>query len=98
MPPRLNNSIHKRTTRSLRKRIAQTWARLIPVSNIRMAVKRTKLRLLGAASIATRSSSTETFSGLGSASGVRNNTVQPHQCQAYKLKMHLFGKLFLQSL
>jgi hypothetical protein len=91
MPPSLNSSIHKRTTRSLRNRIAQTQARGIPVSNIRIAIKWTKLRLLGAAYIASRSSSTEAFSGLASASGVRNKMGDPHQCQAHKLKMRFFG-------
>src|SRR5688572_635806 len=84
MPPRLNSSIHSRTTRSVRQNCWQIVARVIPRRSERITVSRIYERIFGAASIATFSSSSVAFSPFGCSSGERNSNVQPHLSSLYK--------------
>lgn len=77
MPPRLKHSIQSRTIRSLRQNLRPTSDRSIPNPNARRAARRMQLRLVGAASLATRKSSSVAFSKFGGVLVGRNNHVQP---------------------
>ena len=93
----LNISIHNRTIRSVRQNCWQTVARLMPMSKERMALSRTYDLLLGAASIATRSSSSVAFSALGWSSGVRNAHVQSQGRSLYNCKMQCFADFSIRK-
>jgi len=97
MPPRLNNSIHNRTIRSVRQNCWQSVPRGIPISNERIALRRTYDRLLGAASMATRSSSSVAFSALGCSSGVLKASVQPHLTIKYQLKTSPYPEIYFEN-
>ena len=98
MPPRLNSSIHRRTMRSVRQNCWQSVARGSPRRSERMALSRMEERLLGAASIATRSSSSVAFSGFGSTAEARNPHLLPKSPNRFQNFLRRPGNYFRESL